>query len=90
MPALTLELAQRAGALALEVVEPLTQTLPAAEPNSIDDRITAALADAAQPQPFADLRAICRVRTGTLYERLAAMTNTGRIFKSAEGYRLAD
>jgi hypothetical protein len=89
MPALTLELAQRADALALEVVETNSQTSPPAEPNSIDHRITAALADATQPQPFADLRAICRVRTATLYERLAAMTTTGRIVKSAEGYRLA-
>jgi hypothetical protein len=89
MPALTLELAQRAGALALEVVEPRSQTPPAVEPSSIDDRIAATLADADQPQPFANLRAICRVRTATLYERLAAMTTTGRIVKSAEGYRLA-
>ena len=89
MPALTLELAQRADALALEVVEPHSQTTSAAEPSSIDDRIIATLADAAQPQPFADLRAICRVRTATLYERLAAMTTTGRIVKSPEGYQLA-
>ena len=88
MLALTLELAQRADALALEVVEPHSQTPPAAEPNSIDDRITAAFADAAQPRPSADLRAICRVRTATLYERLAAMTTTGRIVKSPGGYRL--
>jgi hypothetical protein len=87
IPALTLELAQRAEALALEVVEPNGQTPPAAEPTSIDDRITAAL-DATQPRPFADLRAICRVRTATLYERLAAMTTAGHIVKSAEGYRL--
>ena len=87
--AVATELAQRADALALEVVEPHSQTSPAAEPNSIDDRIVAALADAAQPQPFADLRAVCRVRTATLYERLAAMTTIGRIVESAEGYRLA-
>lgn len=88
-PALTLELAQRADALALEVVERRPQLQYSAEPRSIDDRITAALADIAQPQPFADLRAICRVRTATLYERLAVMTTAGRIIKSAEGYRLA-
>ena len=46
------------------------------------------VAQARQPQPFADLRAICRVRTATLYQRLAAMTNAGRIAKSADGYRL--
>jgi hypothetical protein len=88
MPALALELVQRAGALALEVVEPYSKPTPVAEPKSIDDRITAALADANQPQPFADLRAICRVRAATLYERLAAMTTNGHIVKSAEGYSL--
>jgi len=89
IPALTLELAQRADALALEVAERLGQPPTALAPQSVDDRIAAALAEARRPQPFADLRAICRVRTATLYERLAAMTTTGRIIKSAEGYRLA-
>ena len=55
---------------------------------AFDDRIAAALADAEQPQPFDELRAICRVRTATLYERLAAMTTTGRVVKSSEGYCL--
>ena len=49
----------------------------------------AALADAGQPKPFADLRSACRVRAATLYERLAAMAGDGRIVKSADGYRLA-
>ena len=57
-------------------------------PASLDQRITAALADGEQPRPFADLRAVCRVRTTTLYERLAAMTAAGIIAKSADGYRL--
>jgi RecA-family ATPase len=60
MPAVTLELAERANALA----------------------------QAAHPQPFADLRALCRLRTTTLYQRLAAMTAAGRIVKSADGYLL--
>jgi AAA domain len=84
----TLELVQRDHALALEIVERPMQSPTVTEPRSIDDRIVAALAEAGQPQPFADLRAICRVRTATLYERLAAMANAGRIVKSAEGYRL--
>jgi hypothetical protein len=89
IPALTLELAQHADALALEVVERHSQPATALAPQSVDDRIAATLAEAGRPQPFADLRAICRVRTATLYERLAAMTSTGRIVKSAQGYRLA-
>ena len=82
----TLELIQRGPALALELVE--RQTPPPTAPQSIDDRILAALADASQPQPFADLRAACRVRTATLYRRLAALANAGRIAKSAGGYHL--
>ena len=50
--------------------------------------ITAALYKAANPQPLDDLRFLCRVRTSTLYERLAAMTADGRILRSAHGYHL--
>ena len=57
-------------------------------PDTLDDRIAAALAEAGQPQPFGNLRATCRVRAATLYERIAAMTTDGRIVKSPEGYRL--
>jgi hypothetical protein len=35
-----------------------------------------------------ELRAQCRVRTTTLYERLAALAADGRIAKSQQGYRL--
>jgi RecA-family ATPase len=89
MPTLTLELAERANALALEVVDRRSQPTRAAKPRSIDERILAALAEAVHPQPFAELRARCRVRTATLYQSLAAMTATGRIVKSADGYHLA-
>jgi len=89
MPTVILELAERANALALEVVDRRSQPAQATKPRSIDERITAALAEAGHPQPFPDLRALCRVRTATLYQRLAAMTATGRIVKSAGGYYLA-
>jgi RecA-family ATPase len=88
MPAVALQLAQRGDALALEVAERKPET-PPAEPRSVDERITAALAEAGQPQPVSALRALCRIRTATLYERLAAMTAAGRVVKSDEGYRLA-
>jgi len=94
MPTITLELAEREKALALEVVD--HRPPPAQAPDgcegvhrSIDDRITTALAEVGRPQAFADLRAICRVRTATLYERLAALAAAGRIVKSADGYHLA-
>jgi hypothetical protein len=86
-PAVPLHLAQRGDALALEVAERKPEP-PPAEPRSVDDRIAAALAEAGQPQPVAALRALCRVRTSTLYERLAAMTAAGRVVKSEDGYRL--
>jgi hypothetical protein len=55
----------------------------------IDDRITAALAGADRPQPFSELRAHCRVRTATLYQRLTAMTAARSVIKAADGYHLA-
>ncbi len=72
-----------------ETSQPGATSLPerGVAPASIDQRITAALADAEQPRAFSELRASCRVRTTTLYERLAAMTAEGTIAKSAEGYR---
>jgi hypothetical protein len=88
-PGVTLELIQRDDALALEPVQSDHQTEHRVEPTSVDQRITAALADGDQPRPFATLRASCRVRTTTLYERLAAMTAAGLVVKSADGYSLA-
>jgi len=90
MPSVTLQLAQRANALALEATQPHGEPEPSAEPASVDDRLTAALAAADRPRPFSELRACCRVRAATLYERLAAMTAAGYIIKSAAGYRLVD
>ena len=86
MPPVSLELAQRGDALALEVADRRAPVTPAA--NSLDERITSALAETGQPLPFADLRSRCRVRAATLYERLAALAEGGRIVKAGDGYRL--
>lgn len=86
MPAITLELVERENALALEVSERRTPQTP--PQTSIDERITAALTQAARPIPFAELRGMCRVRTASLCERLAALTAAGRLIKSDQGYRL--
>ncbi len=83
---LSIELASRGPALALEVVERAKPADDAASP-SLDDRITAALAEAQQPLPFADLRARCRVRTATLYQHLASLTASGRVIKQDDCYR---
>jgi AAA domain len=87
LPGMTLELAQRGEALALEVQPSASAFAP--PPNSVDERITAALMSANGALPIAQLRAICRVRNATLHERLAALTQSGRLVRGAEGYRLA-
>jgi len=82
-----IELVEAAEALALQVADRSEPATPA--PSSLDERIASALADAASPLPFGELRSKCRVRTATLYERLAALTATGRIVKAGDGgYRL--
>ena len=68
MNGVTLELAQRDTALALEPVQSDCQPKGRAETTSIDQRITAARADRKQPRPFAELRASCRIRATTLYQ----------------------
>jgi hypothetical protein len=87
-PSIALELAQRGDALALEVVQPTAVQAP--PPSSVDERITTALTCAKRALPFAELRALCRVRTVTLYKRLSALTDAGHLVRSAEGYRLAN
>jgi hypothetical protein len=78
-----IELIEAGEALALQLVE--RSEAAASVPSSLDERITAALAAAASPIP----RSHCRVRNATLYERLAALTASGRIVKTADaGYRL--
>ena len=88
MTPITIELAQRGTALALEVVDRRDPAIP--PPSSLDERITATLAGADAALPFAELRACCRVRATTLYERLAVLADTGRVVKTDDGYRLAD
>ena len=88
MTPITIELAQRGTALALEVVDRRDPTTP--PPSSLDERITATLAGADAALPFAKLRAGCRVRATTLYQRLAVLADTGRVVKTDDGYRLAD
>jgi hypothetical protein len=88
MPTVTIELVQRADALALEVVDRRTPQAP--PPSSVDERITTALTDLDRPLPFSELRTRCRVRTATLYERLAALTAEGRLVRSGDGYRLIE
>jgi RecA-family ATPase len=82
-----IELAQSGEALALQLVAPGEPAIPV--PSTLDERITSALAEAASPLPFGELRSKCRVRAATLYQRLAALTTNGRVVKAGDGrYRL--
>lgn len=84
---LTIALANRGMALALEVAERSEPVAPT--PASLDERIIAALAEADQPLLPSELRSRCHVRTATLYERLAALLAGGRIVKDGDSYRVA-
>jgi len=81
-----IELIEAGEALALELAAPAEAAKQL--PSPLDERITAALTDATRPLPFSELRGLCRVRTASLYERLAALTTAGRVIKSDHGYRL--
>jgi hypothetical protein len=82
-----IELVQSAQALALQLADERDPEPPL--PGSLDERIASALADAAAPIPFGQLRSKCRVRAATLYQRLSALTASGRIVKTGNGgYRL--
>ena len=85
-PTLTLELKTQGETLALQLAQALEDATPA--PASVDERITAALMDAGHPLPVSELRNLCRVRNATLHQRLAALTQAGRLVRSSEGYRL--
>jgi hypothetical protein len=87
MPALTLELAKHAHAVALNVVE--RPSSPNPHRASLDERIITALTGIDQPLPFAELRTQCRTRSATVYDRLDALVSAGRLVKSPDGYRLA-
>jgi hypothetical protein len=85
---LVVELVQNGPALALEAVERARPV--AVTTSSLDERVTAALAEAREPLPFADLRARCRVRAATLHERIGLLAAAGRIVKTVDGYQLAN
>jgi hypothetical protein len=87
MPTLTLELGKHAHAVALNVVErPIS---PNPRRASVDERIIAALTGIDHPLPFAELRALCRTRSATVYDRLDALVTLGRLVKFPDGYHLA-
>ena len=87
LPPLALELSAHGPTLALRILE--KPDVPVTAPNSLDERITRALQEAARPLPLAQLRQLCRVRNATLHERLRALTAAGLLLRDAAGYHLA-
>lgn len=87
-PGFALELHAEGEALALRPA-PSAVDPPTPAPACVDERITAALLDAAGALTVNELRLQCRIRKATLYERLAVLTASGRIQRSSNGYRLA-
>jgi AAA domain len=90
---LELALCERDAALALQVVERNQEPAPAPElealPHSAVDRVTQVLGNAATPLSRAELRAVCKLKTVTLSETLAALVAGGRIRKVHGAYVLA-
>jgi hypothetical protein len=85
---IALELTQCDDALALQL---RNRSAPAPSPgSSLEERITQALEAAGRPLPLTELRELCRVRNATLHERLTAMTQSGRLRRDAQGYRLGN
>ena len=87
-PPIALELAQRGDSLALELRAP-THPTEAPMPSSVEERILSALGRAGRPVPAAELRAQCCVRKATFYAQLDELTRSGRLVRTAEGYRLS-
>jgi RecA-family ATPase len=86
IPAITLGLAKRPHAVALEILQRSPPSKPV--PSSVDERIIAALSGVDRPLPFAELRALCRIRSATLYDRLDALVAADRLAKAPQGYCL--
>jgi len=89
LPPIALELAQRGDSLALEI-RPPTNPEETSAPSSVEERILNALGSSDRPVAAAELRARCCVRKATFYAQLDELTRSGRLVRSAEGYRLSD
>jgi hypothetical protein len=87
-PSLALELQARGEAIALQLAQPRSEPPP--PPSSVDERIHAALREAAGALSIGELRSRCKVRNATIYERLASLIAAGQIVRTAQGYRLSD
>lgn len=86
---LALELRTQGDALALQVLD-AAPGRPGTSPGNPSPRarIERALAEAATPLSLRQLRSACRMRTATLCDALACLTEEGRLRKDGAAYRL--
>ena len=87
LPAITLELAKPPASVALKILDRVTPPTPG--PSSVHERIVTVLTEIARPLPFPELRAMCGIRSVTVYRCLDALITAGRVVKTPKGYRLA-
>lgn len=87
---LALELLARGDALALHVLDaPPDHIEKSADAPSPRERIECALSQASAPLTLRELRDACRMRTATLCDALAGLTQEGRVHKDGATYGLA-
>jgi hypothetical protein len=63
--------------------------ITASAPTTVAQRVEQHLAAASAPLTIAALRKLCRARTKTICDHLAALVRAGAVIKSDAGYRLA-
>jgi hypothetical protein len=81
-----LALVERAGALALEVVE---RDVPPVLPASALERVAMALAQASEPASIGALREACHMRTQSVSAALGHLVAQGRAVRTPDGFRPA-
>jgi len=81
-----LELSTQGSALALSVLH--SPPRPDPHPASASERILQAMAQVQLPIPTDQLRKLCRMRTTTLCETLASLSQQGLVLHGPGGYRL--
>jgi hypothetical protein len=84
---IALDLADDGHALALSILDtPPTGIAP--QPAALPERVLQAMSQALAPLTVQQLRKLCRMRTTTLCETLAALRGQGRVTHTSDGYVL--
>ena len=83
---IAMELADDGNALALSILDSPPTCKP--QPTAFPDRVLQAMIQAPGPLTAQQLRKLCRMRTTTLCETLAALRSQGRVTHTPDGYAL--